>query len=124
MQYLGKKEVTDIFFLHADEHQSFLEVDTIVLVVMAMHAQSTQNIKFAISLQYLKKEGRHEVDFLHGDKQTFLQVDALNIVEYCHSRPKYLKDEVDFCTDKYQSIKKVGTIIFDRCSQVCLKYTK
>ena len=68
LQYLGKKEVTDIFFLHADKHQSFLEVDTIVLMAMAMHAQSTQNNKFAVSLQCLKKEGRHEVDFLHGDK--------------------------------------------------------
>ena len=97
---------------------------SIVLVAMAMHAQSIQNNKFAISLQYLKKEGMHEVVFLRGDKQTFLQVDAINIVEYCHSRPKYLKDEVDFCTDKHQSIKKFGSIIFDGCSQACLKYSK
>ena len=110
--------------MYADEHQSFLEVDTIVLVAMAMHAQSIQNNKFAISLKYVKKEGMHEVDFLHGDKQTFLQVDAINIVEYCHSNPKYLKDEVYFCTDKHQSIKKVCTIIFDGCSQACLKYSK
>ena len=73
LQYLGRKEVTDIFCLHADKHQSFLEVDTIVLVAMAMHVpkhpkQKTQNNKFAISLQCLKKEGRPEVDFLHGDK--------------------------------------------------------
>ena len=91
---------------------------------MVMHAQSTQNNKFAISLQYLKKEGKNGVDFLHGDKQTFQQVDAINFVEYCHSCPKFLKDEVDFCTDKHESIKKVGTIIFDRCSQACLKYSK
>ena len=39
---------------------------------MAWDAQSTQNIKFALSMQYLKKEGRDEVDFLHADKhQTF-----------------------------------------------------
>ena len=37
---------------------------------------------FAIFLQYLKKEGKHEVDFLHVDKQTFLQVDTFNIGEY------------------------------------------
>ena len=98
-------------------HQSFLEADTIDLVAMSMHVQSIQNNKFAISLQYLKKEGRHEVDFLHGDKQTFLQLDTINIVEYCHSRPKYSKDEVDVCTDKHQSIQKVTTIIFDGCSQ-------
>ena len=40
------------------------------------HSQSYQNSKFAMSLQYLKKEVRDEVDFLHADKhQSFLQVD-------------------------------------------------
>ena len=29
-----------------------------------------------------KKEGGREVDFLHADKQTFLQVDIINIGEY------------------------------------------
>ena len=29
-----------------------------------------------------EKKGRHEVDFLHADKQTFLQVDTINIGEY------------------------------------------
>ena len=28
-----------------------------------------------MSLQYLKKAARDEVDFLHADKQSFLQVD-------------------------------------------------
>ena len=32
-------------------------------VAIARHAQSTQNNKFTISLQYLKEEGRVEVDF-------------------------------------------------------------
>ena len=40
------------------------------------HSQSSQNSKFAMSLQYLKKEVIDEVDFFHEDKhQTFLQVD-------------------------------------------------
>ena len=43
---------------------------------VARHAQNTQNSKFGMSLQYLKKEVRDEVDFLHGDKyQSFLQFD-------------------------------------------------
>ena len=43
---------------------------------MVKHSQSSQNSKFAMSLQYLKKEVRDEVDFLHVDKhQSFLQVD-------------------------------------------------
>ena len=40
------------------------------------HSQSSQNSKFAMYLQYLKKEVRQDVDFLHADKyQSFLQVD-------------------------------------------------
>ena len=43
---------------------------------MVKHSQSSQNSKFAMSLQYLKKEVRDEVDFLDVDKhQSFLQVD-------------------------------------------------
>ena len=33
------------------------------ILVIARHAQSTQSRKFVISLQYLKIEGRDEVDF-------------------------------------------------------------
>ena len=45
---------------------------------MARHAQITQNNKFAISLQYLKKEVSDEVDFLHADKhESFLQIDTM-----------------------------------------------
>ena len=43
---------------------------------MVRHFLITQNSKFSISLQYLKKEVSDEVDFLHSDKrQCFLQVD-------------------------------------------------
>ena len=43
---------------------------------MGKHSQSSQNSKLPMSLQYLKKEVRDEVDFLHADKdQSFLQVD-------------------------------------------------
>ena len=35
---------------------------------MVKHSQSSQNKKFAMSLQYLKKEVKDEVDFLHADK--------------------------------------------------------
>ena len=38
------------------------------LLAIAGHAQITQNNKFVISLQYLKKEGKDESDFLHADK--------------------------------------------------------
>ena len=41
---------------------------------MVKHSQISPNSKFAMSLQYLKKEVRDEVEFLHADKhQSFLQ---------------------------------------------------
>ena len=45
---------------------------------MARHAQITQNNKFAISLQYYKKELSNEVDLLHADKhESLLQIDSI-----------------------------------------------
>ena len=51
------------------------------LIAIIRHSQSAQNSK---SLQYFWniKEGRHEVHFLHADKQTFLHADTINIGEY------------------------------------------
>ena len=44
---------------------------------MARHAQIILNSKFAISLQYFKKEVSDEVDFLHADEhESFLQIDT------------------------------------------------
>ena len=84
LQNLGKKEVRHKFnFLHEDKNQSFLETDAIVF---GSHNQACPKYPkqqvFAIYLQNLKKEGRHEVDFLHADRQTFLQVDTINIGDY------------------------------------------
>ena len=46
------------------------------------HAQSTQNSKFAISLQYLEKDVRDEVHFLHADKHKgLLQIDTMILME-------------------------------------------
>ena len=41
---------------------------------MIKHSQSTQRNKFAISLQYLKKEVTDGVYFLHADKQSFYKL--------------------------------------------------
>ena len=47
------------------------------------HAQSTQNNKFTLSLQYLNKNMKDEVDFLPADIwQRFLQIDT-NILSVC-----------------------------------------
>ena len=65
-----------IFFL-ADKHESKLHIDSMVLIVMVKHSQSLPKTKFVMSLQYLRKQIRDEVAFLHADKhQSFLQVDS------------------------------------------------
>ena len=47
-----------------------------ILMGMIKHFKSSQNTKFAMSLQYVKKEVRDEVGFVDADKhQSFLQVD-------------------------------------------------
>ena len=62
-------------FLHADQHESLLQIDTIILMQIVKYSQSSQNSKFSVSLQYLKKEVWDEVDFLYEDKhQGLLQV--------------------------------------------------
>ena len=66
LQYLKKEVNVEVDCLHADNHQNFLHVDT--MMGMARHVQSTQSNKFAMSLKYLKKEMKDGVDFLHGDK--------------------------------------------------------
>ena len=56
------------------------------------HAQITQNNKFAISLQYLKKEVQDKVDFLHAYKhESFLQIDTMIFNENGKAFPKFLK---------------------------------
>ena len=69
-----------IFFL-ADKHESMLEIDIMILMVMVKHSQSSPKRKFVMSLQYLRKKVRDEVDFLHAHKhQSFLQID-FNILD-------------------------------------------
>ena len=69
MQYL-KKEVSDEdkHFLHAEKHENLLQIDTMILMGIVNHSQSFQNSMFTMFLQYLKKEVRGEVYFLHVDK--------------------------------------------------------
>ena len=55
LQYLKKDVSNEIDFLHADKHESLLKTDTIILMGMVKHFQSSQNSKFAMSLQYLNK---------------------------------------------------------------------
>ena len=82
LHYLKKEVRDEVDFLHADEHQSFLQVDfntlgtkTFSKVILSLlmdivkYSQSTQSNKFALSLQHFKKQVRVGVHFLHADKQ-------------------------------------------------------
>ena len=57
-----------LIFYTQSEIKDFFKLILSLLVYVARHAQITQNKKFAIYLQYLKKEVSDEVDFLHADK--------------------------------------------------------
>ena len=88
LQYLKKEVRDEVEFLHADKHQSFLQVDfnnlgikvsykviLSLLIVIIKHSQSTQSNKFAIYLQYIKKEISNGIHFLHADKhQSFYKL--------------------------------------------------
>ena len=73
LQYLKKELSDEVDFLHADKHESLLQIDSMILLEMVKHSQSSQNSKFAMPLQYRKKEIKDAVDFLHADEhQSFL----------------------------------------------------
>ena len=57
-----------LIFFNVDKHESLPQIDTVILMWMFKYSQSSQNSKCAMSLQYLKKDVRDEVDFLHADK--------------------------------------------------------
>ena len=42
-----------------------LQIYSMNLIGMVKHSQISQNCKFAMSIQYLRKEVRDEIDFLH-----------------------------------------------------------
>ena len=47
-QYLKKKVSDEVDFLKADKHESFLQIDTIISMVMVKHSRSSQSSKIAI----------------------------------------------------------------------------
>ena len=76
LHYLCNKERDEVErdgvdVLHADKHQTFLQVVSVNLGGMASHAQCTQYNKLAKSLQYLKKEVRNEVELLCRETSKF-----------------------------------------------------
>ena len=93
-------------------------------VCVAKHVQITQNNKFAISLQYLKKEVSEDTEFLHAGKhESLLQIDTMilmGMIKHFKSSQntkfamslqyvkKEVRDEVGFVdADKHQSFLQV-----------------
>ena len=60
----------EVDLLHEGKHESLLQIDSMGMV---KNSQSSQNSKFAMSLQYLKKEVKAEVDFLHAEFPSLFQ---------------------------------------------------
>ena len=59
---------------------------------LVRHAESTQNNKFAVSLQYIKENMKDEIDFLPGDEhQRFLQIDTIILGVRGQACPNYPK---------------------------------
>ena len=62
----------------ADKRQRVLQIDAIILGACGLAYRNYSDNKFAISLQYSKKEVSDEVDFLHADKhKSFLQINTV-----------------------------------------------
>ena len=59
--------------MHVDKNECLLQINSMILKWTVKRSQSSQNNKFAIPLQYLRKEVINDVDFLHADQnQSFL----------------------------------------------------
>ena len=106
LQY-GIRKLDNVDFLHADKHQNLLQVDFNTLGIKFSYrvtlsllmgiiklSQSTQSNKFAISLQYLRKEVRDGVYSLHANKHQFLQVGMIVFDGSGQTCPNYPKWEV------------------------------
>ena len=63
LQYIQKEANDEINLLHADKQESLGKIDTMIFMRMVKNSQSSQNIKFAMSLHYIKKEVSDEFDF-------------------------------------------------------------
>ena len=73
LQYLMKVD-----FLHADKHESLLQIDSMILMGIVKHSQNFQNNKFSMFLQYIQ-DVKNEIDFLHADKHQSILKNILGI---------------------------------------------
>ena len=86
---------------------------------VARHTQITQNNKFPISLQYLKKEVSGEADFLHADKhESFLQIDTKILMGMVSISKAHKIVSLQFLNSTSRE-KLEMKLIF--CTQICIK---
>ena len=109
-------------------------------VCISRFTQRTQNSQLAISLQYLKENGKNEVGFLFADKhQRFLQIDTIILGVARHAQitqnnkfsislqylQKKVSDEVDLLhLYEHGNFLQIDTIIFDGDGQAFPKFPK
>ena len=74
------KDGVDYSLLTIVKH--FFNLIVSFFICVTRHAQNTQNKKFDISLQYLKREVNDKVDFLHAGKhENLLRIDTMILME-------------------------------------------
>ena len=129
------------FFCLQINPKVFYEAIESFWVCVTRLVQSTQNNKFAISLQYLKKNGKNKVDFLLADKhQRFLQIETIilgGVARHAQITKnnkfaislQYLKKDVSVEGDflhagKHESFLQIDTMTFDKHGQAFPKYPK
>ena len=78
-----------LFFCAMSSTVFYKLILSLLLMGVSRHAQEIQNNKFAVPLQYLKKELSYEVDVLHvGKHESFLQVDSIIFDGFSQTCPK------------------------------------
>ena len=91
-QYLQKSVGDEVILWLLIKAKVFYKLIVSLGVYIAKHAQSTQNSKFAISLQYLKYDMKDKVGFSPADKyQRFLQIDFIILGVCGQTCPNYQK---------------------------------
>ena len=77
---------------YKNKDKVFYKVTVTFWLCVTRLAHSNQTNKFEISLQYLKENGKNEVDFLLADKhQIFVQIDTIILGVCGQACPNYTK---------------------------------
>ena len=82
LQYLKKKVNDEVDFLHADKNESLVQIDTMILMGIVKHSQSSQNSKFCTISQKKSKK---------SSSSKFLQVSIILFDGIDQTCPKYPK---------------------------------